>query len=65
MLAWGENYTIYGVLFTGQDWFDEFRRNATSLADLFSPEDLEKSFPGELLFLQMSSDTFATKGSEN
>ena len=65
MLSWGEAYTIDGVPFTGQDRFDEFRRNAESLADQFSPEDLEKNFPGAFLLLQMSSDAFATKGSPN
>ena len=65
MLSWGEAYAIDGVSFTGQDRFDEFRRNAESLADQFSPEDLEKNFPGAFLLLQMSSDAFATKDSPN
>jgi len=56
MLLWGEAYTIDSVPFTGQDRFDAFRKNAESLADQFSPEDLEKSFPGAFLLLQMSSD---------
>ena len=61
MLAWGEAYTIDGTLFTGQDRFDEFRGNAENLAVQYSPEELEKNFPGAFLLLQMMGDTFATK----
>ncbi len=53
MLGWGESYAIDGMLMTGQDWFDEFRGNAESLAGQYSDGELEKQYPGARLLLQM------------
>ena len=61
MLAWDEAYMIDGALFTGQDRFDEFRRNAESLAVQYSPEELEKTYPGAFLLLQMMDDTMTPR----
>lgn len=55
MLEWGEEYDIDPNYQTGQDWFDEFCRNAESLSDQFSQEELENRFPGAALFLRMKN----------
>ena len=65
MLAWGEGYAIDQDPITGQDWFDEFRENAESLSNQFSREDLEKSFPGSFLLLQLIESTHATEGAQH
>lgn len=42
--------------FTGQDWFDAFYANAKSLADKYSPNELEKNCPASWLLWQMDHD---------
>ena len=61
MLAWGEACVIDGTTFTGQDWFDEFRRNAESLAFQFSDEMLEKYYPASWLLLELINALTATQ----
>jgi len=65
MLAWGEGYAIDQDPITGQDWFDEFRENAESLSNQFSREDLEKSFPGSFLLLQLIESTHAAEDAQH
>lgn len=63
--TFGEAFIVDGdAPLTGQDWFDQFRKNAEALAKQYSREELEKYYPVSFLLLQMSDDDFMTNDPE-
>ena len=53
MLSWGEGYAIDGIAMTGQDWFRQFEMNTRVLANQFTGQNMQKSYPGAYILYQM------------
>ncbi len=57
MSSWGEPaMEVDSAEPTGQAWFDTFSAYARSLAERYSPEDLEAYYPASWLLLQMNGE---------